>query len=66
MPCSEDSIDSALHKLRRVKLELSECLVALREKDVGRAKMAMALSFIQLAAEALLSFQFERDGAKQQ
>ncbi len=62
MPCSQDSIDSALHKLRGVGFELSECLVVLREEDVGRAKMAMALPFTQLALEALLSLQSERGG----
>jgi len=64
MCCSEDSIDSALHKLRSVRFDLSECLLVLREEDTGRAKMVMALSFIQLAVEALLSLQSERDASK--
>jgi hypothetical protein len=65
MTCSQDSIDSASHKLRGVRLELSECLVVLREEDVGHAKMVMALSFIQLALDALVGFQSERDTARQ-
>ena len=64
MPCSQDSIDSAMLELREVRFKLSECLSVLREEDVGRAKMVMALSFIQMAFDALSSFQSDRDASK--
>jgi hypothetical protein len=65
MTCSKGLIDSASHELRGVRLKLSECLVVLREEDTGHDKVVMALSFIQLALDALLGFQSERDTAGQ-
>jgi hypothetical protein len=60
MPCSEASIDSELHNLREVRAKLSECAAVLREGDVGRTQMAMALSFVQMAIDALNKFRSER------
>ena len=60
IPCSEDSIGSELHNLREVRANLIECLDVLPEDDVARIKMDMALSFVQLAIDALSSFQAER------
>ncbi len=60
IPCSEDSIGSELHNLQEVRANLLECLDVLPEDDVGRIKMDMALSFVQLAIDALSSFQAER------
>lgn len=51
-------------KLREVRFKLSECLFVFREEEVGRAKMVMALSFIQMAFDTLSSFQSERDASK--
>jgi hypothetical protein len=59
-PCSDAVIDSDLHKLQEVRLKLSECLSVLRADDVGRTQIAMALSFVQLAIDALMKFKFER------
>ena len=59
-PCSEASIDSELHNLREVRANLSECLDVLPGDDVAHFKLAMALSFVQMAIEALSSFQAER------
>ena len=62
IPCSEDSIGSELHNLQEVRANLIECLDVLPEDDVARIKMDMALSFVQLAIDALSSFQAERSG----
>lgn len=59
-PCSEVSLDSELRNLREIRTNLSECIDSLPEDDVGRSKMAMALSFVQMAIDALTSFQAER------
>jgi hypothetical protein len=59
-PCSEVSLDSELRNLREIRTNLSECIDSLPEDDVGRNKMAMALSFVQMAIDALTSFQAER------
>jgi hypothetical protein len=55
-PCSEGAIDSGLHKLQEVRGIVSECLSALRADDVGRTQIAMALSFVQMAIDALGKF----------
>ena len=62
IPCSEDSIGSELHNLQEVRANLIECLEVLPEDDVARIKMDMALSFVQLAIDALSNFQAERAG----
>jgi hypothetical protein len=59
-PCSKDSIDAELHKLREVRAGLIECLNVLPEDDVAHIKMATALSFMRLAIDALASFQAGR------
>jgi len=51
-PWSEVSINSELNHLREVRAYLSECIDALPEDD-ARNKMAMALSFVQMAIGAL-------------
>jgi hypothetical protein len=58
--CSEVSLDSELRNLREIRTNLSECIDSLSEDDVGRNKMAVALSFVQMAIDALSSFQAER------
>jgi hypothetical protein len=63
IPCSEDSIGSELHNLREVRANLIECLDVLPEDDVARIKIDMALSFVQLAIDALSSFHAERAGS---
>ena len=62
IPCSEDSIGSELHNRQEVRANLIECLDVLPEDDVARIKMDMALSFVQLAIDALSRFQAERAG----
>ena len=54
--CSEASIDAELYQLRKVRTNLSECIDVL-PKEHARAKMAAALSFVQMAIEALTHFQ---------
>jgi hypothetical protein len=63
MPCSEDSIASELHNLQEVRANLIECSDVLPEDDVGRIQMDMALSFVQLAIDALSRFQDKRAGS---
>jgi hypothetical protein len=58
-PCSEISINCELNRLREVRRNLSECIDALPEDD-ARSKMLMALSFVQMAMDALASFQAEQ------
>jgi hypothetical protein len=60
IPCSEDSIGSELHNLREVRANLIECLDVLPEDAVTHIKMAAALSFVQLAIDALSTFQAGR------
>jgi hypothetical protein len=57
--CSEASINCELKRLREVRNNLSQCIDALPEDD-RRSKMAMALSFVQMAMDALASFQAEQ------
>jgi hypothetical protein len=59
-PCSEAAVASELDHLREVRTKLGECLAVLRGGDVGRTQMAMALSFVQMAIDALSKFQSER------
>jgi len=59
-PCSGAVIDSGLHKLREVRDSVSECLSVLSPNDAGRTQIAMALSFIQMAMDALGKFKSER------
>ena len=59
-PCSEVSINSELDNLREVRANLSECLNAMPENDSVRPRMAMALSFVEMAIDALNSFQAEQ------
>lgn len=54
--CSEASIDAELYRLRKVRTNLSECIDVLRE-DHAREKMTAALSFVQMAIDALTHFQ---------
>jgi hypothetical protein len=63
MPCSEDFIDSELHDLREVRANLVECRGVLPEDDAARIQMDMALSFVQLAIDALSRFQAETAGS---
>jgi hypothetical protein len=58
-PCSETSINCELNHLREVRTSLSKCIDVLPEDD-ARTKMAMALSFVQMAMDALTSFQAEQ------
>jgi hypothetical protein len=58
-PCSEVSINSELNNLREVGTNLNECLDSL-PKDVRRTKLTVALSFVQMAIDALTTFQAER------
>ena len=58
-PCSEVSIKSELHNLREVRTNLTECLDSL-PKDVRRTKLTVALSFVQMAIDALTTFQAGR------
>jgi len=57
--CSEASINCELNRLREVRSSLSNCIDALPEDD-ARTKMAMALSFVQMAMDALASFQAQQ------
>jgi hypothetical protein len=59
-PCSEAVIDSGIHKLREVRDSVGECLSVLRANDAGRTQIAMALSFMQMAIDALTRFKSER------
>jgi hypothetical protein len=63
IPCSEDSISSDLHNLREVRANLIQCRDVLSEDDIARIKMDMALSFVQLAIDALSNFQADRAGS---
>jgi hypothetical protein len=63
-PCSETAVASELDHLREVRAKLSECLDVLPEDDIERTKVAMALSFVQLAFDALTSFQGGRAALK--
>jgi hypothetical protein len=57
-PCSEASINSELNHLREVRANLSECVADLLV-DEERPHMTMALSFVQLAIDALAAYQVE-------
>jgi hypothetical protein len=59
LPCSEASIRTELEHLREVRTNLSECIDTLPEDD-ARTTIATALSFVQMAMEALASFQAEQ------
>jgi hypothetical protein len=56
-PCSGDRFASELGHLLEVRAKLSEYLDILPEDEIGRTKTVMALSFVQLAIDALNSFQ---------
>jgi len=58
-PCSETSINCELNHLREVRTSLSRCIDALPEDD-ARTKMALALSFVQMAMDSLASFQAQQ------
>lgn len=55
-PCSEASINSELNHLREVRANLSECVADLLV-DEARPHMTMALSFVQMAIDALATYQ---------
>lgn len=55
-PCSDASIHSELNHLREVRTNLSEC-VAVLLGDEARTNMTLALSFVQMAIDALATFQ---------
>jgi len=55
-PCSEASINSELNHLREVRANLSECIADLLVGE-ARPHMTMALSFVQLAIDALATYQ---------
>jgi len=55
-PCSEASINSQLNHLREVRASLSECVADLLV-DEEQPHMTVALSFLQLAIEALGAYQ---------
>jgi hypothetical protein len=55
-PCSEASINSELNHLREVRANLSEC-VADQPVNEAPPHMTMALSFVQLAIDALATYQ---------
>ena len=57
--CSEASINCELNRLREVRASLNNCIDALPEDD-ARNKMLMALSYVQMAMDALSSFQAEQ------
>jgi hypothetical protein len=57
--CSEASINCELNRLREVRSSLNNCIDALPEDD-ARTKMALALSFVQMAMDSLASFQAEQ------
>jgi hypothetical protein len=57
--CSEASINSELNRLREVRASINNCIDALPEDD-ARSKMLMASSFVQMAMDALASFQAEQ------
>ena len=57
--CSEASINCELNHLREVRTSLSRCIDVLPEDD-ARTKMALALSFVQMAMDSLASFQAEQ------
>lgn len=57
--CSEASINCELNRLREVRSNLSQCIDVLPEDD-ARTEMAMALFFVQMAMDALVSFQAEQ------
>ena len=57
--CSEASTNCELNRLREVRRNLSQCIDVLPEDD-ARAEMAMALSFVQMAIDALASFQAQQ------
>jgi hypothetical protein len=58
-PCSEVSINSELRNLREVRTNLIECLDSM-PKDNRRTKLTVALSFVQMAIDALTTFRAER------
>jgi hypothetical protein len=58
-PCSAVSINSELHNLREVRTNLIECLDSM-PKDNRRTKLTVALSFVQMAIDALTTFPAER------
>ncbi len=58
-PCSEASLNSELNHLREIRTNLSRYIDVLPEDD-SRTKMAAALSFIQMAIDALTSFQADQ------
>ena len=55
-PCSDASIHSELSHLKEVRTNLSECVAVLAE-DEPRTNITMALSFVQMAIDALATFQ---------
>jgi hypothetical protein len=57
--CSEASINCEMNRLREVRTSLNNCIDALPEGD-ARSKMLMALSYVQMAMDALASFQAEQ------
>jgi hypothetical protein len=59
--CSEASINCELNRLREVRRNLSECIDILPEDETGTT-MSTALTFVQMAMDALASFQTEQVG----
>ncbi len=57
--CSEASLNSELNHLREIRTSLSRYIDVLPEND-SRTKMAAALSFVQLAIDAVTDFQAEQ------